>query len=165
MPYTAGQLLNDYYACTCNAKSSISHVLEFAEGAKFLCRVYNVSKWPKNTFAYIFLKVATTLVDLLFIELTSHFSLVKQMYSQPIHLTHELILWMQITRGRPQPRSSSIPLLRYFLLIWTLSFSSSSSKAKPTTKSWEMLWQVNLDLINLKMSIWRWYSNFAIWQS
>ena len=40
-----------------------------------------------------FLKVATTtLVDLLFIELMSHFSIVKQMYSQSIHRTNELIL-------------------------------------------------------------------------
>ena len=37
-------------------------------------------------------KIATTLVDLLFIELRSHLSHVKQMFSQPIHLTHELIL-------------------------------------------------------------------------
>ena len=48
----------------------------------------------------IFLKVATTLVDLLFIELMSHLSHVKQMYSQLIHLTHELILCIQITSGR-----------------------------------------------------------------
>ena len=45
------------------------------------------------TFSSIlFLKVATTLVDLLFIELMSHLTHVKQMYSQAIHLTHELIL-------------------------------------------------------------------------
>ena len=35
-------------------------------------------------------------MDLLFIELMSHLSHVKQMYSQPIHLTHELILHVQI---------------------------------------------------------------------
>ena len=47
-----------------------------------------------------FLKVATTtLVDLLFIELMSHFSIVKQMYSQSIHRTNELILCIQIIRG------------------------------------------------------------------
>ena len=40
----------------------------------------------------IFLKVATTLVDLLFIEHMLHLSHVKQMHSQPIHLAHELIL-------------------------------------------------------------------------
>ena len=51
-----------------------------------------------------FLKAATTLVDLLFIERMSHFSHVKQMYSQPIHLTHELILCIQITRGRVHPQ-------------------------------------------------------------
>ena len=46
-----------------------------------------------------FLKVATTLVDLLFIELMTNLSLVKQMYSQSKHFTHELILWIQIERG------------------------------------------------------------------
>ena len=40
----------------------------------------------------LFLKVATTLVDLLFIQLMSHPSHAKQMCSQPMHLTHELIL-------------------------------------------------------------------------
>ena len=47
-----------------------------------------------------FFKAATTLVDLLFIELMSHLSHVMQMYSQPIHLTHELTLCIQITRER-----------------------------------------------------------------
>ena len=54
-----------------------------------------------------FFWVATTLVDLLFIELMSHLSHVKQMYSQSIHLTHELILCIQITRGRIHARSES----------------------------------------------------------
>ena len=36
----------------------------------------------------IFYKVTTTLVDFLLIKLMSHLSYVKQMYSQPIHLTH-----------------------------------------------------------------------------
>ena len=40
------------------------------------------------------------MVDLLFFELMSHLSHVKQMNSQPVHLTHELILCIQITRGR-----------------------------------------------------------------
>ena len=35
----------------------------------------------------IFFMVATTLVNLLFIELMSHRSHVKQVYCQPIHLT------------------------------------------------------------------------------
>ena len=39
----------------------------------------------------IFLKVATTLVDLLFIEHMLYLSNVKQMHSQPIHLAHESI--------------------------------------------------------------------------
>ena len=46
------------------------------------------------------LMVATTLVDLLFIELMSHLSQVKQMYGQPINFTHELLLCIQITRGK-----------------------------------------------------------------
>ena len=43
-----------------------------------------------------FFMVATTLVDLLLIELMSHLSHVQQMYSQPKHQTHELILCIQI---------------------------------------------------------------------
>ena len=43
---------------------------------------------------------ATTLVDLLFIELMLHLSHVKQMYSQTIHLTHELKSCIQIIRRR-----------------------------------------------------------------
>ena len=53
-------------------------------------------------FVLVFLKVVTTLVDLLFIELMSYLSHVKQMYSQPIHLTQELKLCKQITRGREE---------------------------------------------------------------
>ena len=44
-----------------------------------------------------FFKFATTLADLLFfIGLMLHLSHVKQMYSQTIHLTHELKSCMQI---------------------------------------------------------------------
>ena len=39
-------------------------------------------------------------MDLLFIKLMLHLSLVKQMYSQTMHLTHELKLFIQITRRR-----------------------------------------------------------------
>ena len=47
----------------------------------------------------LLLKFATTLVDLLlFSELMLHLSLVKQMYNQPIHIIHDLILCIQITR-------------------------------------------------------------------
>ena len=46
-----------------------------------------------------FLKLATTVVDPIFSELKSHLLLVKQMYSQPLHLAHELILHIQITKG------------------------------------------------------------------
>ena len=48
----------------------------------------------------VFLKVATTLVELLCIELMLHLSPVKQMDSQPINITHELMLCIQITRDR-----------------------------------------------------------------
>ena len=40
------------------------------------------------------------MVDLLFTEIMSHLSQAKQIYSQSIHLTHELVLSTQITRGR-----------------------------------------------------------------
>ena len=54
---------------------------------------------PKKTVK-LFLRFATTLMDLLRIELMLNLSHVKQMYSQAIHLTNELKLCLQITRGR-----------------------------------------------------------------
>ena len=45
-------------------------------------------------------KVATTLVGVLFIELILNLSHVKQMIFQTIHVTHELILCILITRKR-----------------------------------------------------------------
>ena len=63
----------------------MAHILQ-----KLLIKIYGEycpnSKYFK--FDEFFLNVATTLVDLLFIELKSHISHVKQMFSQPIHLTH-----------------------------------------------------------------------------
>ena len=44
---------------------------------------------------HIFFKFATTLVDLLFIQLLSHLSHVKQVYSKTLHLRHELKLCIQ----------------------------------------------------------------------
>ena len=58
-----------------------------------------------------FLKVTTNLVNLLFIELMLNLSNVKQMYSQPIHLTHELILCLLITSGRVDFKGCSKALL------------------------------------------------------
>ena len=60
----------------------------------------NTLKVIPPTSQFSFLEVAPTLVDLLFTELMSHLSHVKQMYCQPKHLAHELILCTQITRGR-----------------------------------------------------------------
>ena len=60
-------------------------------------RVQNPTLVPS---AAAFLKVATIQVNLLFTELRLHLSRVKRMYSQPMHLTHELILCIQITKGR-----------------------------------------------------------------
>ena len=40
------------------------------------------------------------LVERLFIELMLHLLRVKQMYSQPINISHELIFCIQIVRGR-----------------------------------------------------------------
>ena len=45
-----------------------------------------------------FLSFATTLMDLLFIEHMLHLSHVKQMYSQTIHLTHEFVSFIAITK-------------------------------------------------------------------
>ena len=56
-----------------------------------------VTKWD-YTSGEFFQKVATILVDLLTIELKLHLSHVKLMLSQPMHLAHELILSIQITR-------------------------------------------------------------------
>ena len=60
----------------------------------------SVVKTLGSVILLTFLKVATTLVDLLFVELVLHLSHVKKMYSQPINLTHELILHIQIKRER-----------------------------------------------------------------
>ena len=54
----------------------------------------------RSLFFNSFLKVATTLINLLLIEHMSHLSFVKQIYNQPIHLTHELILCTQISRKK-----------------------------------------------------------------
>ena len=65
--------------------------------------LFRVSLQPAETVLfplYVFKKVATTLVDLLFVQLLFHLSHVKQMNSQLTHLTHELMLCVQITRGR-----------------------------------------------------------------
>ena len=55
----------------------------------------------QNNYYYLsFLMVATTPVDLLFVELMLHLSHAKQMYSQPMHLSHELMLCLQTSRRR-----------------------------------------------------------------
>ena len=54
------------------------------------------------------LKVATTPMDISFFEPMAHLSHVKQMCSQPMHLTHELILYVQITLGRVDFNGDSI---------------------------------------------------------
>ena len=53
--------------------------------------------FPGELFIF---KVASTLVGLLITELSLLLSNVKQMYSRPICLPHELIVGIQITRGR-----------------------------------------------------------------
>ena len=53
----------------------------------FLFRLTKSSIISLPELAFPFLKVATTLVDLLFIDLMSHLSHIKHMYSQPLHLT------------------------------------------------------------------------------
>ena len=76
-------------------------------GPKFTCHVkdavvvINSSRYNENTFFFFFFKYfATSLVDLLFIEHMLHLSHVKQMYSQTMHLTHELKLCIQMIRRR-----------------------------------------------------------------
>ena len=61
-----------------------------------------------------FLKVATTLVDLLCIELMLHLSHVKQMYSQPVQLSNELRLLKQLKKGR-------VDFSGYLAVIFSLS--------------------------------------------
>ena len=86
-------------------------------------------RWHRTNFrtadsqkkSWYFLKVATTLVDLLYIELMPHLSNVKQMYSRPIHLTHELILCIPITRGRANftgDTTMKSPCWHLFLSLW-----------------------------------------------
>ena len=75
------------------------------------CLKPNLSKrnCPLSTRAYLKsvigpllfdLKFATTLLDHFFIKLMLHLSQVKQMYSQTIHLTHDLKSGIQIIRRR-----------------------------------------------------------------
>ena len=61
-----------------------------------------------------FFMIAPTRVYLLFIELMSHLSHVKQMFCQLIHLTHELILCIQIIRGRVHFNGDSTAKTRCF---------------------------------------------------
>ena len=64
------------------------------QGEAYINRAAQLQTQTKNQTLIVswFLKVATTLVDLLFNELMSHLSDAKQMDCQPILLTHELIL-------------------------------------------------------------------------
>ena len=55
-----------------------------------------------NNAVVHFLKVATTLVDLLFIEPVSHLSHVKQMYSQPIHLTQAMCRFTRVYKSQEE---------------------------------------------------------------
>ena len=53
-----------------------------------------------NLGALLEVDLATSLLDLLLIELMLHLSHEKQMYSQTMHLTHELKLCIQMIRRR-----------------------------------------------------------------
>ena len=60
----------------------------------------NEDWWCDEQCIKSFCKFATTLVDLLFIELIFHLSLIKQMYNQTAHLSQEQIIWVQIVIRR-----------------------------------------------------------------
>ena len=80
-----------------NNITSLSNLLLGKGAPSKIVKLIQIRKsWPQQQAVpggfLIFLKFATTLVNLLFNERMSHLSHVKQMYSQPIHLTHELIL-------------------------------------------------------------------------
>ena len=88
-----------------NNITSLSNLLLGKGAPSKIVKLIQIRKsWPQQQAVpggfLIFLKFATTLVNLLFNERMSHLSHVKQMYSQPIHLTHELILSTQNTGGR-----------------------------------------------------------------
>ena len=82
--------------------------------------------------------VAATLVDLLLIELMSHLSHVKQMYIKSIHLTHELILCIQITRRR-------------------VDFKWDSTVKSPSWHQVLNLWSSDPDLKDVKLITYTWY--------
>ena len=67
----------------------------------FRFRVRSFASWAIATSDnYFFSKVATTLDVRLTIELMLHLYHVKQISKQPIHLTHELIFFIQIAWER-----------------------------------------------------------------
>ena len=78
-----------------NNITSLSNLLLGKGAPSKIVKLIQIRKsWPQQqavpgVFLIFF---ATTLVNLLFNEHMSHLSHVKQMYSQPIHLTYELIL-------------------------------------------------------------------------
>ena len=67
-----------------------------------------------------FFKVAATQEDLLFLELQLHLSHVRQMYSQPIHLKHKLILCIQIKRGKGRNNRDSAEKSRLWHRVLSL---------------------------------------------
>ena len=94
-----------------------------------------------------------TLVDLLLIELMLHLSHVNQVYSQPIHLTHELILCILITRRRIHFNGDStakcpcwhrvLVLVTFQPISSTLTWSLPLQNTHNSTNWWTFRWTCN----------------------
>ena len=109
--FAAADILDCVNECA-NARFKVCHMFAFVSGVCYLGRtdVSNgtVVNKPSNVTIYsingkrsknkTFLKVSSTLVDLLCIGLMSNLSSVMHTYSLPIHLAHEWISCTQITR-------------------------------------------------------------------
>ena len=100
-------------------------------------------RWQQLFFKLVFLKVPTTLVDLLIIERMLHLSHVKQMYSQPIHLSLELILCTQLTGGKVDFNDDSQRKVLAGTKFWACDLRTSDllwNVAEPSFQDLAIFW-------------------------
>ena len=76
---------------------------------------------------------------LLYIEIMLHLSHVKKMYAQPIHFTYELILWIQITRGKVNFLKES-PFWHQVLNLWLSGHIFFHNQSWLPYRTWSFSW-------------------------